>query len=593
MCDAQARVASQRRSLQGISSAQPTADHLYFEHVYQCLASAPGVAYRCSPNFADKNSATIGPAAPAVVIATNIIQGPEAMFLQCSSGCGWLPFSDASGNRMHFKHLGKKEDLDMRHYNIFTPACSFEDDMSIASSTLDSSLLDDMSECTFVDNDEVWEDPDDAPLQQQLRDARVAKIGGQMNHARVSLESELTELNITQSTNITSVSRQRESRTRQAAVPEETQYAPSSSRAEEQVYQCLVPAPGVGYRCSPNFADKNASALGPVASAVVIAASIVQGPEALFLQCSSGCGWLPYMFSDPSGRQVLFKHLGKRSEVNMRRYQLCAPSSQVSPGSRQFKRHQIPEERDYQCLVPGVGYRFSPNFADKNSATVGPAAPAVVIAVSIVQGPEALFLQCGSGCGLLPLSDPSGRMLLFRHLGKHEELDMRRHELFSPAVPMRECREMSDGPRRTQPLSSSHRPENVTQKSRLSLQQKPARGLWDNSGGRSAFVANAKVIDQRAEVIKSRISPRRRSLGTIEEDLHIFQGRESPDIWEDPHESPSPDRDSPEIWGDPDESNNSPSPSCTLTRKGSELAFDINHLLSFPVIKPPIMDSMK
>ena len=45
------------------------------------------------------------------------------------------------------------------------------------------------------------------------------------------------------------------------------------------MYQCVAPAPGVGYRCSPNFSDKNAAALGPAVPDVVIAAAIVQGDE--------------------------------------------------------------------------------------------------------------------------------------------------------------------------------------------------------------------------------------------------------------------------------------------------------------------------
>ena len=91
---------------------------------------------------------------------------------------------------------------------------------------------------------------------------------------------------------------------------------------DEQVYQCLLPSPGVGYRRSPNFADTNAAALGPTAPDVVIGTRVVQGAEGLFIQCCSGAGWLP--LRDAAGHKMLFKHLGAKVDLDIK-YQLCAP----------------------------------------------------------------------------------------------------------------------------------------------------------------------------------------------------------------------------------------------------------------------------
>jgi hypothetical protein len=84
---------------------------------------------------------------------------------------------------------------------------------------------------------------------------------------------------------------------------------------EERYYQCTVPHPGVGYRFTPKFADKNDDGCGPVAGEVIIATAIVQGPQEVFVKCKSGNGWLP-LFSVSNDVEVL-KHLGKVSAVDL------------------------------------------------------------------------------------------------------------------------------------------------------------------------------------------------------------------------------------------------------------------------------------
>jgi len=84
------------------------------ERVYQCLIGQPGVGYRYSPSFADKDLDGGGPVSPEVVIVDAICQGNSAVFVRSTSGRGWLPLTDPSGNVKCFAHLGKAEDVDLK-----------------------------------------------------------------------------------------------------------------------------------------------------------------------------------------------------------------------------------------------------------------------------------------------------------------------------------------------------------------------------------------------------------------------------------------------------------------------------------------------
>ena len=225
------------------------------EQVYQCIFP---VGYRCSPKNADTNDAAVGPVPSEVVIGTCIAQGPEAIFIQCSSGCGWLPYSDPSGSRILFKYLGKKSELDMRQYKL---CAALGTDASAGVTFESSTILEEQEE-----SDEEY-----LPL---IRPTSYVEID---------------------------------------VAPEQ----------EEQVYQCLLSSPGVGYRRSLNLTDKNAAALGPTAPDVVVSTRVVQGAEGMFIQCCSGAGWLP--LRDAASHKMLFKHLGAKVDLDIQYRQLRAP----------------------------------------------------------------------------------------------------------------------------------------------------------------------------------------------------------------------------------------------------------------------------
>jgi hypothetical protein len=85
----------------------------------------------------------------------------------------------------------------------------------------------------------------------------------------------------------------------------------------ERYYQCLAPHPGVGYRNTPVFPDKNDGGDGPVEGEVIKATAIVQGPQGIFLRCSSGHGWLP--LTNPEKKDArLFGHLGRKDKFNLK-----------------------------------------------------------------------------------------------------------------------------------------------------------------------------------------------------------------------------------------------------------------------------------
>lgn len=89
----------------------------------------------------------------------------------------------------------------------------------------------------------------------------------------------------------------------------------------EKVYQCLIPAPGVGYRNTPVFADKNQDGTGPQEPQVVIADCICQGPGAVFVRDARNGLWLP--LTSPGGVKKCFHIVGNKKDVDLTKFQLC------------------------------------------------------------------------------------------------------------------------------------------------------------------------------------------------------------------------------------------------------------------------------
>merc|ERR1712086_935421 len=99
-----------------------------------------------------------------------------------------------------------------------------------------------------------------------------------------------------------------------------------------QVYQCQIGSPGVGYRHTPSFADKVPDGTGPQSPDCIIATAMEQGPQAVFVRCSSGRGWLP--LTNPSASRICFKHLGEESEIDFEKRDL-----HLADGSVKFKKN--------------------------------------------------------------------------------------------------------------------------------------------------------------------------------------------------------------------------------------------------------------
>jgi len=98
-------------------------------------------------------------------------------------------------------------------------------------------------------------------------------------------------------------------------------------------------------------------------------------------------------------------------------------------------------ERYYQCVAPhsaGVGYRFSPDFNDKDEEHCnGPEPNEVIKATAIVQGPNAIFLKCHNTKRWLPMTNSNeqqtkdgkdGKFVpLFANLGRKDEFKLSDH----------------------------------------------------------------------------------------------------------------------------------------------------------------------
>jgi len=81
------------------------------ERVYTCTISKPGVGYRNSPAFGDKNPNGSGPVAGQSIRVDAIVQGPQAVFVRDAVNGLWLPLTDPSGSRQCMAHVGRVDDL--------------------------------------------------------------------------------------------------------------------------------------------------------------------------------------------------------------------------------------------------------------------------------------------------------------------------------------------------------------------------------------------------------------------------------------------------------------------------------------------------
>eukprot|EP00656_Telonema_subtile_P039887 TRINITY_DN44971_c0_g1_i1.p1 TRINITY_DN44971_c0_g1~~TRINITY_DN44971_c0_g1_i1.p1 ORF type:complete len:495 (+),score=84.61 TRINITY_DN44971_c0_g1_i1:159-1643(+) len=195
----------------------------------------------------------------------------------------------------------------------------------------------------------------------------------------------------------------------------------------ERVYTCMVGNPGVAYRNTPKFSDRRLDLTGPKFPETVVATAICQGPDAIFMKCKSGQGWLPLVTPSVTGSKRCFQHRGITGEVTSDRIQALSDLTDhlwVFPPTTQPRiPPPIPDfdfqERIYQCLIesPGVGYRRSPAFKDKCRDTPGPKAPECIVATAMRQGDKMIYLKCKSGRGWLPLTTPNGKLKCFQHVG--------------------------------------------------------------------------------------------------------------------------------------------------------------------------------
>jgi len=221
-----------------------------------------------------------------------------------------------------------------------------------------------------------------------------------------------------------------------------------------QVFVCIVGHPGVGYRFTPSFADKdkNKDNRGPRCTLedgtpiqrCAIGTEFVKSKEGVtFLKCSTGRGWLP--LHTPNGTQDCFKHLGAEGEVDTSNMRFKRTLEERASGMTGEEVLQVREETKnelwttpqvFECNTPspGVGYRHSPDFADKdkNKDNRGPRCTEedgtpiqrCVIGTEFVKSKEGVtFMKCSSDRGWLPLHTPKGTLILFNHLGAEGQVD--------------------------------------------------------------------------------------------------------------------------------------------------------------------------
>jgi len=92
-----------------------------------------------------------------------------------------------------------------------------------------------------------------------------------------------------------------------ASSSQQPQAAEGLAEFGERSFQCVVGAPGVGYRLTPDFGHKAPYPNGISSPQVVVADAICQGAKGAFIRCTTGRGWLP--LTDESGITTLFTHV--------------------------------------------------------------------------------------------------------------------------------------------------------------------------------------------------------------------------------------------------------------------------------------------
>merc|ERR1711934_822984 len=96
-----------------------------------------------------------------------------------------------------------------------------------------------------------------------------------------------------------------------------------------RVFECKIDPPGVGYRNTPEFSNKNTDGTGPQAPDLVIADAICQGPRAIFIREAESKLWLP--LTDPKGERVCFEHKGRDNEFQYDPARLTKRVNKLSP----------------------------------------------------------------------------------------------------------------------------------------------------------------------------------------------------------------------------------------------------------------------
>merc|ERR1711865_1276753 len=88
-------------------------EFIFGRRVYKCTMPSPGVGYRTTPQFTDMNKDAHRLQNPECIVADGICQGPDAVFVRCANGGGWLPLFDSQQKSLCFQHLGKEQEVDM------------------------------------------------------------------------------------------------------------------------------------------------------------------------------------------------------------------------------------------------------------------------------------------------------------------------------------------------------------------------------------------------------------------------------------------------------------------------------------------------
>jgi len=115
--------------------------------------------------------------------------------------------------------------------------------------------------------------------------------------------------------------------------------------------------------------------------------------------------------------------------------------TQVSPAGQRPEGFSEFGERVFQCVTmdAGVAYRVSPDFGHSAPVGIGVHGPEVVVADAICQGAKAAFIRCNTGRGWLPLTDEEGKITLFKHIGRLQEVDINQYQLVSGARNFVDC----------------------------------------------------------------------------------------------------------------------------------------------------------